>query len=175
MVSISPDTQSYDFTHMWSFVDYRNEKAPKKCVVKGSIFDFLYSNPEYSKFLKIVEKASMEGQLNDPQANFTLFIPSNDLIKHIPEEYFDIMDDGTARQILKGSTLNRKIDKRLLQFSPVSYFMTINTCPQTRLYVTNISGITEIDNCVKVVKYDNILNNGIIHVVDNLIIPDQCL
>lgn len=173
MVSLGPDTQSYNFTHMTSFVDLNSDKKLETCTTKGSIFDYLYHNPNFSRFCKIVEHASMQGQLNSIQADFTMFIPSNDYLQHLPEEYFDRMDDGLARQILKSCTLNRRIGKNLITSSPVSYFNTISRYPTMKMYVTNISGVTAINNCVQVVKYDILLNNGIIHLVDGLIVPNH--
>jgi len=115
-----------------------------------------------------VEKASMQGQLSSPQANFTLFVPSDD---YLSGWNIDTLDDGLARQILSASTLRNRIDKNLIMSSPVSYFTTRNA--RMRMYVTNISGKTQINNCVSVVKYDILLNNGIIHVVDGLILPSE--
>lgn len=172
MVSLGPDTQSYNFTHMTSFVDY-NGKKPKTCTTKGSIYDFLYHNPNFSRFRGIVELCSMQGQLDDVQANFTLFIPSDNFLRHLPESFFTRMDDGLAHQILKSSTMNRRINKELVMSSPCSYFNTIGKHPTTKMYVTNINGNTTINESVRVVKYDIILNNGIIHVVDGLIMPDM--
>lgn len=171
MVSVGPDRQSYDFTHMYSFVDYTSDKEPMPCMTEGSIFHFLYNNPKFSRFKQIIEKASMQGQLDSGQADLTIFIPTDDYIRHIPSQYFDDMDDGLAHQILNASTLNRRIGKDLLTSSPVSYFTTRNR--RMRMYVTNISGKTQINNCVSVVKYDILLNNGIIHVIDGLIEPSN--
>lgn len=170
MVSVGPDKQSYDFTHMYSFVDYRSDEH-KLCLTKGSIFHYIYSNSKFSKFRKIVEHASMEGQLDSSQADFTIFIPTDDYLRHIPDWYFDQMDNDTAVRILKSSTLSRQINKDLLMSSPVSYFKTRN--PRMRMYVTNISDKTQINNCASVVKYDIVLNNGIIHLIDGLIEPSN--
>lgn len=169
MVSTGPDTQSYNFTHMYSFVDYRGNRA-EPCITKGSIYDFLHRNKNFSKFRTIVERAMAIGQLNDVEADFTILVPSDEHLRHIPTEYFNEMDDGLARQILKASSINRRIDKKLITSSPVSYFITLN--PRMRMYVTNISGVTRINNCAKIIKYDIELNNGLIHLVDGLIAPN---
>lgn len=171
MVSLGPDTQSCNYSHMYSFVDLANSHEPQLCINKDSIYDFLHKNPHFSKFKQIVHRAKMEGQLNEIQANFTLFIPSDSSLQDIPQDFFDKMDDGLARQILKSSSLLRKIDKYLITSSPVAYYRTMD--PTMRMYVTNISGRTQINNCVSVVKYDIVLNNGIIHLVDGLIVPSD--
>lgn len=171
MTSLGPDTQSYNFTHMYSFVDLRNNEKPKVCTDPNSIFGFLSKSQDFTKFLKIVQRADMEGFLNDIQANFTLFVPMDRFIEHIPMEYFENMDVGLARQILNASLLNRQLDKSLITSSPVCYYTTRN--PRMRMYVTNISNVTQINNCVRVVEFNNRMNNGIVHIVNNLIVPNE--
>jgi len=171
MVSLGPYTPSTDYSHMYSFVDYRSKTCPQIRVNKGSIYDLLISNPKFSRFAQIVERARMSAQLNESEANFTIFIPTNDYLSHLPEDFFQTMDDGLARQILKASSLDNKIDKDLLTSSPCSYFITKN--PKMRLYVTNIDGVLRINNCLGIVKYDINLTNGMVHVVSGLIVPSE--
>ena len=158
------------YTHMYSFTDLRGPK-PTMCINKGSIYDFINSNPSFSKFKTIVTRANMFAQLNEPQANFTIMIPPNEHLQHIPQEYFDKMDDGLARQILKASSINRIIDKNLITSSPVSYFSTQNK--EMRMYITNIRDKTVINNCSTIIQYNISLNNGMIHIVDNLVAPSE--
>lgn len=171
MVSITPDTQSYLFTHMSSFVDYRSVKPPELCTHKNSIYDFLYSNVEFSKFKSVVDKAQMIPFLDEIQANATIFIPSDKYLQHIPADFFSNMDIGLARQIVSSSTLPRIIDRDLLTSSPVCYLYTRN--PDMRMYVTNINSRTTINNCINVIQYDIQRTNGIIHLVDNIILPSE--
>jgi uncharacterized surface protein with fasciclin (FAS1) repeats len=161
---------SFMYTHMYSFTDLRGPK-PTMCINKGSIYDFINSNPSFSKFKTIVTRANMSAQLNEPQANFTIMIPPNEHLQHIPQDYFDKMDDGLARQILKASSINRIIDKNLITSSPVSYFYTQNK--EMRIYITNIGNKTVINNCSNIIQYNISLNNGMIHIVDNLIVPSE--
>ena len=67
--------------------------------------------------------------------------------------------------------MNRKIDKSLLQSSPVSVFPTIDR--SNSMYVNTVSGITQIGRCTTVIHWNHPANNGIIHVIDNLLIPLQ--
>jgi uncharacterized surface protein with fasciclin (FAS1) repeats len=155
---------------MYSFEDYRkSQEKPKMCVNKNTVYGYIYNNPQFSKFRKIVEHATMRGQLNDDQFHCTLFVPSDENLKHIPHEWFDKMDNGLAKQILAASTLNRKIDKDLVTSSPVSYYTTKN--PRARMYITNISGKTRINECASVVGWNINMDNGMIHLVDNIITP----
>jgi uncharacterized surface protein with fasciclin (FAS1) repeats len=171
MVSLGPDIQPLNYTHMTSLVDYRGKECPQILPNKGSIYAHLQTDPQFSLFRTIVEKISMQGQLNEEEADFTIFAPVDKYLSKIPREFFDKMDNGMARQIFNASTLNRKIDKDLLISSPVCYLTTRN--PKMRMYVTNINDKTRINNRVSVVHYDLVFNNGIIHVVDGLIFPNE--
>ena len=171
MVSFAPNTQSLLYNHMSFFTDYQSDVEPKMCLNKGSIYDFISSNPKFSKFKKIVDTANRMGFLNDDQANCTVFIPSDDYLKHIPQNYFNTMDDGLAREILASSTIPKILASDLITSSPVAYYYTRN--PKMRMYVTNINSRTKINNCATIVRYDIWCNNGIIHLIDNLIEPSQ--
>lgn len=170
MTTTGPDTQSYDFKHMYSFTDL-NGKRPELCILKNSIYDILKKNGGFTKFLSIADKADKCVRINDIQANCTMFIPHDKFLAEIPEDFFSEMDDGLARQIMASLTLRNKINGELMQSSPVSYFATMN--PRMRMYVTNINGKTTINNCVTVVQYDVECSNGIIHLVNGIIVPSM--
>ena len=79
------------------------------------------------------------------------------------------MDGSTARNIIMTSTLNRIITRDILEDNPVSYFLTKSA--QNRLFITNINDRTYINNDINIIHKDMICSNGIIHVIDSLIIP----
>lgn len=171
MVSCGPDVQNVNYTHMYSFVDYRNFGKSSYCTVKGSMYDYIASNSGMTKIKKIIEMADIEGILSDLEANYTLFIPLDSELQHISECFFETMDKGLARQIVLSSIIVRQLDKKLLQSSPVSYYITRD--PKMRMYVTNINGITKINNCLNVTKFNIPCTNGIIHLTNGLIVPSE--
>ncbi len=171
MVSYGPDVESYNFTHMYSFVDYRPAREPEVCINKNSTYAVIHGNPAFSIFDGIVRKANMIGTLNDIQGYFTVFVPTDTSLSHIPKDYFQTMDIGLAKQIVKACCIQGCIDKYLLTSSPVAYYYTMN--PDMRMYITNIGGVTRLNNCAKVVKYDMKTCNGMVHVIDGFIAPNM--
>jgi len=139
------------------------------CVYENSIYSVLAKDTRFTKFKKVVDHAGAAGILMDRQFDGTLFPPSDNHLSHIPDVWFDRMDNGLAQQILQASIINRSIDKDLITSSPVSYFNTRN--PQMLMYVTNISGKTRINECANIIEYDLQFDNGIIHILDNIIVP----
>ena len=170
MTSCGPDIQNYNYTHMYSFVDYRRD-VNKICITPGTMYEYLVKSGNFTKFNKIIRRANIIEKLNEPQNNCTLFAPSDNYLTNIREEFFDTIDVGMARQIFDASVIDRKITKNLITSSPVSYYYTRND--KMRMYVINIDDITKINNSVKIIKYDINVNNGLIHIIDGLIIPNE--
>lgn len=169
MVSIGPYSQSMNFTSMFDPSDLRGH-LPKETVCPNSIADIVNTHSDFSKFRYLLKLSKLEGLYGAAQANCTLFVPSDDALKHIDNNAFLNMDDATARHIVRTSTLDRRITSDILADSPAAWFHTRDK--PNRLWVTNISGRTYINNCVNVIHKDMAAVNGIIHVVDNLIWPD---
>lgn len=171
MVSYTPNTPYLNFSHMYDFIDYRSKKKPEMCLTEGSIYCLLYSDKRFSKFRSIIDKAKLQGFFNDSQINITLFVPTDEMLSHIPDDFFQTMDIGLARNILDASSIPKRLKSDLLTSSPVCYYFTKN--PEMRMYMTNISRNTRINNCANIVQFDIEANNGIIHIVDNLISPNE--
>lgn len=165
MVSNGPSTQSNNFTHMFDFVDLRGHDPVKK-YDQNSIMGVIDNTIYFSKFKYIVKKAMMDDILGSQQSNFTLFIPSD---LGLENKNLDDIDVGSARQIVKSCMLNRKIPSELLEDSPSSFFKTND--PYNRLFVRNIGGMTYINDDIKIIHKDIITGNGIIHIIDKLLIP----
>ena len=155
---------------MFDFEDLQGPCLPKLKVAEDSIMGIIQRNPDFSEFHKVVKLARMEGRLGDPQFNSTIFIPSDKYLRHLYGQCFlDNMDDGTASQVVKFSTLDKVLDRALLQSSPSSWFITQNKI--SRLYVSNMNGHTVLNQCVNVVHFDMQASNGLIHVVDDFLAP----
>ena len=164
MVSIGPYSESLNFTHQFDLHPAKVSK-PKP---RNSLWGLLQINPEFSAFKEIVKKAKLDGKLDDPQTNLTLFVPSNSYL-NLPPGYLENMDTLTARKLVNFSCLNRKISLKLIKAQPVIKFIT--KLPTNKLYVTNL-------NCQTVLHGDTILlygdievDNGLIHVIDKIMVP----
>jgi len=170
MVSIGPYTQAYDMKHMYNFVDLRKKKTDRCVQDKNTLMGIITGNPDFTIFAKIVDKAKYGGKLSQPQANYTVFVPSDaELKQKYSKQFIDNMDDGMAKQIMAFSIMNRKIDQYLLQSSPVSIFPTIDR--SNSMYINTVNNITHLSNNTKVIHWNQPADNGIIHVIDNLLIP----
>ena len=179
MTACYPNAKFYDSSHMCSFVDLRSNSNVEICYDKKSLYGFIQGHPELKKFSEVVRRANMVGPFSDPQLNITIFIPYD---KYLPEiETFQNMDVGTAKTLINVASINNKIDGNLVRASPVSNLLTRDVYNRGTMYITNIGKLignkrvltTEINKCAKVIEFDKKLNNGIIHIVDNLLTPPE--
>lgn len=170
MTSSGPYSQSYNFTHMFDFTDLKGNPQ-KRIPNKNSLLDIIEKNKDFSNFYYMLKKCEYDEIFNDIQANFTVFVPSDKFMKlnNISESIFTNMDLLTSRSIVRNSMLNNRIPSEVLTDSPSAYYYSIDK--NNRLFITNINNKTTINNNIKVIYKDILATNGIIHVIDNLIIP----
>ena len=121
MTAIGPYTQAYDMKQMYDFSDLRGKKEYK--VNKNSLLGIINNNPDFTIFAEIVKKSRYTGKLDDQQADFTIFVPSDNALKQkYSKKFLDSIDDGTSTQIITYSMMNRKIDKFFNTIQPCIYF-----------------------------------------------------
>ena len=166
MVSIGPYTQASNYTHTFDIPDLRGP-LPKRMFREGTLSCIIENHPDFSMFRHILNTAQLENIFDGLQANMTLFVPSDQqlLAKGIGLTNLDI---DSARNIVNASALNRRITRDILEDNPASYFLTRN--PNIRLFISNINDRTYINNSVNIIHKDMICKNGIIHVIDSMLI-----
>ena len=79
------------------------------------------------------------------------------------------MDKNQAYNILYAHLLNKKIHKKTLMSQRLTKIYTKNEKTQI-IFLNNYGDIT-LNNMSKLIKEDIRLQNGVIHVVDHLILP----
>ena len=169
MVSIYPNSQSYDMAQMYNITDLRS-KTKEVSYPPGSLMDVINCNPDFNIFYKIVKKAKYDGHLVNCQSNFTLFIPSDTYLKKkYNKDYFDTMDPGTAMDIIMFSSMNRVLDSNILTSSPSSIFPTLDRSNSMKIITVN--NTTILPNNASVIHFNQPATNGIIHVINDIPFP----
>lgn len=170
MTALTPNTAPLNLSYTFSLTDLRGKK-PEMCIRPDSVYGIISKHPKLTKLKHIVHTAQYEAQLNDGQYNSTLFAPHDDSLKHIPEDFWKNLDVGAAKQILYSMTLPRKVNGTMIMSSPVS---SLTSClRKNRIYTTNICGKTRLNDCATVIQYDVNASNGIIHITDNILVPND--
>lgn len=173
MVSIGP-YQSY----MYNVADFRKKNQKNISYLpantKNTLMGVIENTPDFSIFASIVKKSRFAGKLSDKQSDYTIFVPSDEeLKKKYNENVLNNIDDGLAKQIISFSMMNRKIDKQLLQSSQIAIFPTIDRTNSMHLHTIN--EITYLPNNTTIIHFNQPADNGIIHVIDNILIPEKTI
>lgn len=162
MVSITPSDSLYNtgFT-----------KMKEKYVHPTSLLGIIQHNTDFSLFYNLVKKVKYEDKLSDLLQEFTLFIPSDTFLrKKYTENYLCNITESMSRQILSFSMIKRKIDRNLLQSTSRSIYQTLDASNSLKIITCN--GTTFLNNSTSVICWDYVCDNGIIHVIDNILVPD---
>jgi len=151
--------------------DKTDLKGPLPNIVSSpnTLLNIIETHNDFKIFNYILKLADMQDIFNSIQADFTVFVPSDMHLSHINENVFINMDMGTARSIVKTSMLENRIPSEILNDCPSSYYKTVD--PINRLFVTNLSGQTYINNYVRIIKKDVLATNGIIHITNGIVHP----
>tara|TARA_Y100000389_G_scaffold203882_2_gene253925 strand:- start:60 stop:575 length:516 start_codon:yes stop_codon:yes gene_type:complete len=169
MTSIGPYTQTLNFTHMFDIQDLRGERKPQVC--PGSLLAIIDDkNNDFSLYSFVVKLAGLNLELTEPQANFTLFIPTDTVLKEKNLEHYILnMDRLSARDFILSSMLNNKITTDLLMISKACKFIT-----RKQPYDLNVLCVDDkiiINGRARLIEKDLEAVNGLIHVVDNVLFP----
>ena len=169
MVSNYPNSQAFDFRQMY---DFPILKPTKTVYPIDSLMGVIDGNQDLSIFSHLIKKAKYDSKLCSMQADFTIFVPSDYALKQkYSQQFLDNIDRGTATQIINSSMMNRKLDKKLLQASPVGKYPTIDR--SNSIEISTINNETMIYGCIKILHFNQPASNGIIHVISDFLIPKQ--
>ncbi len=153
---------------MWEFRNRVNTKNPITQVPCNTIADFINTNKNLTKFRFIMRRAGLESLLAQNEEKLTVFIPTDDFME-TDEEFYKNMDIGTAKEIMTSCILPRQIDGYLIASTPYSYYTTKNR--DNRMFITSINGVTTLNDISKVVQFDRVCANGVIHFTTSLLFP----
>jgi uncharacterized surface protein with fasciclin (FAS1) repeats len=131
----------------------------------NSLLDIIHKTPSFSKFKQVLYTADLHPLYNNVLSNITAFIPHNNAFSEL--EHITI-DRTIARHIVKASTVSRYLPSDVLE-SGHFYIKAMHDI--TPILISNHPEGTFI-NEISHIKEKNIQGiNGIIHVVDKIIIP----
>jgi uncharacterized surface protein with fasciclin (FAS1) repeats len=130
------------------------------------------TNPNLSTFMMLAEQADLESDLQRLD-EFTLFAPTNEAFSKVPQEKLEslLMPDNLAllKRVLQAHVLPSKVSatqfnsSQRIQMSEDSYIPVDVTMNGTNI---TVGGATIVKDNVEA-------SNGMIHVVDNVILPTE--
>ncbi len=144
-----------------------------KVIMPASITDHAIANPGLSSLTAAVVKAELATTLDDATKNFTVFAPTNDAFTMLFDDLNATLDD-LSKEDLTPILLYHVVDA----FVPASMVTTGYVNALATGQENNLSINIQVDNSVvmlnnnaKVVLTDVVAKNGIVHVIDKVILP----
>jgi uncharacterized surface protein with fasciclin (FAS1) repeats len=140
--------------------------APAREAANPSIAAVATQTPQLSTLLSLVKKAGLAGTLSKPGA-YTVFAPTNAAFAKVPKATLNSLAKNPAA--LKRVLLYHVVAGKV----PAAKVVTLRSAktlagPAVKIRVT---GKTVRINAAKVAKADVRASNGIVHVIDSVLIP----
>ena len=139
----------------------------------NTISGFIHSHPgEYQLFAWMIKLADMELKMGSEQFDQTLFLVNDANLRTQfgnDDSFFINMDKHQAIHIIGAHLLNKKIHKKTLESQRLTKLFTKNQ--QTELMFLNNYGDITINNMARLIEADIKLQNGVIHIIDRLLLP----
>ena len=131
-------------------------------------------NADFSTLVTAVQTAGLVDTLNST-GPFTVFAPTNDAFAGLPAGTVDSLLRPSRRaalsRILTYHVVPRKLASNQMLAGPFHVRMLKST-PDRTLAITKGAGGVTVDNA-KVVTADIMTDNGIIHVIDSVMLPSK--
>jgi transforming growth factor-beta-induced protein len=138
-----------------------------------TIADIAIANSEFSILVEALTKADLVGAVSDKNAQLTVFAPTNDAFIALLSDLGATSLDDVPGETLKSILLYHVIGSKNMSGSLESgYYPTLSTFSNNPmdLYI-NVEGGVTINANTMVTTADIEADNGVIHVVDHVILP----
>jgi len=137
---------------------------------EGTIVDVAAGNEDFSTLVSLVEAAGLVDALADPEASLTVFAPTNAAFEAVPAAVLDYL---AANPDLLTATLTYHVVGAEVPSSDVATGDVETLQGGTLAIIADDMGVT-VDG-VPVTTVDIEASNGVIHVIDAVLIPDVTL
>lgn len=144
-----------------------------KVILPASVVSHAINNPNFSILVQAVVKAGLADVLSGT-GPFTVFAPTNDAFNALFSQLGVSGISDLSAEILKPILLNHVLSGSVKSSAiTTGYFATANTygpnMTAVKVFVQKNSGVT-VDGC-NVIAADIMGSNGVIHVIDKVILP----
>jgi len=146
--------------------------AIDKVLLPMSISDHAVANPVFTSLVAALTKANLVTALADPTKTYTVFAPTNDAFASL------LMTLGVTLNDLSASTLSPILLYHVVNgYVPAAavtagYVPTLSTAFGKNVSLQiSVTGGVKLNNSVNVIATDVVATNGIIHVIDKVLLP----
>jgi uncharacterized surface protein with fasciclin (FAS1) repeats len=134
-----------------------------------TIVEIAASNPDFSTLVTAVQAAGLIDTLNST-GPFTVFAPTNDAFAKLPAGTLDTLLKPENKDQLT-AILTYHVVAGSVKAADVVKLDTAKTVQGSEVDITVDGGAVKVDGA-NVVKTDIVAGNGVIHVIDSVILPN---
>lgn len=135
----------------------------------NTIYDVVLKSPDHRILQAILGLSDGKTNLQDPTISYTLFAPTDVAFTNLPEDQLQSILDSEGK--LLETVIKRHILKTKVLSSAIANKLKVKSFDDQDLVFT-ISGGEVFVNNAKVITADVIASNGVVHVVDQVILPN---
>ena len=146
-----------------------------KVMMPASITDHAIANEGLSSLTAAVVKAELAATLDDDANNFTVFAPTNDAFAMLLSDLNATLDD-LSKEALTPILLYHVVNAFVPAANVTSGYVNTLSIGQSNYLSANVDVSSEgvwLNSGAKVVLTDVVATNGIIHVIDKVILPNN--
>ena len=145
---------------------------------KFTISGLLQNNEDFSIFNFLVRRAKLECIFDQYVTDLTVFVPSDSSLRQIYDDSLWVsIDYLAAKNIVLAHILERKVTKEMLMSSEGLRHTTKHHVGPYCSFISSYNPQNQnivLNSNAKVVDSNMMINNGIIHTLDNLIFSPDC-
>lgn len=134
-----------------------------------NIVELAAANPDLSTLVAAVQEAELVDTLSGP-GPFTVFAPTNEAFENLLNELDITAEELLARDDL-GSILTFHVIPSAVLSSDLSEEQTVTTVNGEELTITVRNGEVMINGSAMVTTADVQASNGVVHIIDSVLIP----
>jgi len=148
--------------------------APQQKTIAGIASD----NPDFSILVDALSRTNLVDAVNDPNANLTIFAPTNaafaDLLAELNLADLDAVEAALGNDGLKNvllyHVLGAEVKSNMVEMGYASTLATNGTNDALSFFISTDGGV-KINDRAMVTDVDIDASNGVIHVIDKVILP----
>ena len=156
------------------FVSCNDDDETSDVMSSNTITDVAASNPNFSILVEALKKAGLDDDLASKSSNLTVFAPTNAAFTSLLAELkVSSLNDIPTETLTKVLLYHVKSDKSLASQIKTGYYSSLASGPvdgsKLSIYVDMAAG--KINGRSKITQTDIMADNGVIHVIDKVMLP----
>jgi phosphate binding protein len=162
------------------------QDATEEAAAGGTIVDIAAGNPDFSTLVSLVQAAGLVDVLADPNAQWTVFAPTNAAFEQVPQSILDYLGSNPelltrvlTYHVVEGAVTSDQITESMM--APSMEMGAVGGEMMGSELNVQVAGMDAMEgdmtgtgitvDGVDVVQADIVASNGVIHVIDGVLIP----